>query len=86
MAKTRHIQRRMSQRGIQQGMLDLVHQFGIEQGDRCVLNRKACTDVLRELDRIRKDVIKMQEKGGLVLVREGDTDITAYRLDSYTRH
>ncbi|TDG11652.1 hypothetical protein E2F43_18245 [Seongchinamella unica] len=86
MARTRHIQRRMSQRGIQGGMLDLVSQFGVEKGDLCYVNGKACADAVKELDRLRKLLIKMQEKGGIVLVRDGDVDITTYRLDSYTRH
>ena len=86
MAKTRHIQGRMSQRGIHDSMLELVRQFGVDQGDKCILNKKGCNAVLRELDRMRKDLIKMQEKGGVVLVGDGATEITTYRLDSYTRH
>lgn len=86
MAKTRHIQQRMSQRGIQEEMLDLVRQFGVYQGDRCILNKKGCSAVLQELDRVRKDLIKLQEKGGAVLVSDDGTDITTYRLGSYTRH
>jgi len=86
MAKTRHIQQRMSQRGINEQMLELVTQFGSWNGDKCVLNKKACRNVLTELDAMRKRLIKMQEKGGLVLVQDNGSDITAYRLDSYQRH
>ena len=84
-AKTRHIQQRMSQRGINSEMLDMVQQFGTWQGDKCILNRKACNDVLTELDKVRRDVIKMQEKGGLVLVHDNGADITTYSLNSYKR-
>lgn len=86
MAKTRHIQQRMSQRGIKEGMLNIVQEFGCWQDDKCILNKKACSSVLEELDLIRKQVIKMQEKGGLVLVQDNGMDITAYRLDSYKHH
>ena len=83
MAKTRHIQQRMNQRGIKSEMLDIVQQFGMWQGDKCILNRKACNDVLSELDKVRKDVIKMKEKGGLVLVHDEGMDITTYALESF---
>jgi len=86
MAKTRHIQQRMSQRGIKDEMLELVGQFGSWNGDKCILNKKACSAALQELDSMRKQLIHLKEKGGLVLVHENGSDITAYRLDSYTRH
>ena len=87
MAKTRHIQQRMNQRGIKSEMLDIVRQFGAWQGDKCILNRKACGALLTELDDLRKHIVKMQEQGGLVLVgnREEDVEITTYRLESYKR-
>lgn len=85
MAKTRHIQRRMSQRGINSEMLTIVQQFGKWEGGKCILNRKACNDVLNELQKVKSDVIKMKEKGGLVLVQDDDVEITTYALDSYRR-
>lgn len=85
MAKTRHIQQRMSQRGIKSGFLDIVKAFGIKTGDKRILNKKACTDVLKHLDALRKDIIRMQEQGGLVLVEDGGVDITCYRLNSYKK-
>ena len=85
MAKTRHIQTRMSQRGIKNTMLGIVKKFGSWSGDKCILNKTACSDVLKQLDAMRKDIIKMQEQGGLVLVEENDADITCYRLNSFSR-
>ena len=85
MAKTRHNQRRMSQRGINSEMLTIVQQFGKWEGDKCILNRQACNDVLNELQKVKSDVIKMKEKGGLVLVQDDDVEITTYALDSYRR-
>lgn len=86
MAKTRHIQQRMTQRGIREEWLHLVRQFGVDEGDRCILNRQGCDAVLRELDRQRKHLIKLRESGGVVLVCDGDTEITTYRLDGHRRH
>ena len=83
MAKTRHIQHRMSQRAINNEMLAIVERFGTWKGDKCILNRDACKGVLSELEHIRKNVIRMQEKGGVVLVQDDGVDITTYALDSY---
>ena len=85
MAKTRHISARMSQRGINSEVLSVVKQFGSWKGDKCILNRKACDDVLCELERVRRTVIKAQHKGGIVLVESNDVQITTYSLDSYER-
>ncbi|WP_281213665.1 hypothetical protein [Shewanella insulae] len=85
MAKTRHIQQRMSQRGIKQSTLELVRHFGTWSGDKQILNRKACAAALIELDRIRKQLIKTKEQGGYVLVEAGGVEITTYALDSYSR-
>lgn len=83
MAKTRHIQQRMSQRGIQQAMLDLVKQFGIDNGDKTILNRKALRVAISECKKAEKLMQKMESRGGLVLVEQGVAEITAYALNSY---
>ncbi|BDM66086.1 hypothetical protein NFHSH190041_35380 [Shewanella sp. NFH-SH190041] len=85
MAKTRHIQQRMSQRGIKQSTLEVVEQFGAWCGDKQILNRNACDAALRELDRIRHELIKAKERGGYVLVEAGGQKITTYALESYSR-
>jgi len=85
MSKTRHIEQRMSQRGIKQSMIDLVLNFGIPQGDKVVLNRKAIDCVLNELEKLKKDALKMREKGGLVVVEVDDCLLTTYALNSYKR-
>lgn len=85
MAKTRHIQQRMSQRGIKQSTLELVERYGVWNGDKQVLNRKACEAALKEVNTIRKELIKAQEKGGYVLVESEGVKITTYGLDSYAR-
>ncbi len=85
MAKTRHIHQRMNQRGIQQAMLDLVKQFGIDSGDKTILNQKALRVAIAECKKIEKLMQKMENKGGLVLVEEDGYEITTYDLNSYKR-
>ena len=84
-SKTRHIQQRMNQRGIRSEVLGVVEQFGSWQGDKCILNKKACNDVLSELERVRRNLIRAQDKGGIVLVEANGAHITAYSLDSFKR-
>lgn len=83
MAKTRHIQQRMSQRAIQQAMLDMVVKFGKSQGDKVILNRKGIDAVLMELEKLKKQALRAREKGGLVIVGVDDAMITTYALNSY---
>ena len=85
MARTRHIQKRMNQRGIQQEMLAIVKQFGIDDGDKTVLNQKALQVAIAECKKIEKLMQKMESKGGLVLVEADGFDLTTYALDSYKR-
>lgn len=85
MAKTRHIQKRMSQRGIRKEMLDIVTRYGIWDGDKCILNRKACLALLGEIEQLKKHIAKASERGGYVLVAKGEYEITTYALDSYSR-
>lgn len=86
MAKTRHIHQRMNQRGIQQQMLDIVKMFGVEDGDKTILNRKGIDAALGELQKLSGQMQKMKSRGGLVLVEDGDAEITTYALDSYCRN
>ena len=91
MAKTRHIQTRMNQRGIDNNkLLELASEFGTVQdrGDveKYVLSRKSIDATLQSLDRIRGKLVKARDKGGIVLVTgEDGTQITTYRLDSFSR-
>ena len=85
MARTRHIKQRMSQRGITQEIVDLVCQFGEPNLDKIVLGRKMLAELIagaRQLERTAKKAI---DKGGVIVVEDGDTQITTYRLDSYDR-
>lgn len=86
MAKTRHIQKRMSQRAIREEMIDLAMKFGIQDHDKVIFSKKGIQEFLYELNTIKKTAQKMMEKGGIVVVESGGSLITTYRLDSYRRH
>lgn len=74
MRKTKHFQQRMGQRGISQAMIDLVLGYGEEEGGKLVLSRKR-SEQLREALRT---LMKIVDKGGLVVVADGDAQITTY--------
>lgn len=85
MAKTRHIHQRMNQRAISQQMLEIVKMFGVDDGDKTFLNKKGIDAALCEINILSKQMQKMKNRGGVVLVESGDVEITAYALDSYDR-
>lgn len=85
MSKTRHIHKRLNQRGISESLLDVIADFGVSEGDKLILNRKGTLDVLKQLDALRKKLLEIQKKGGLVVVEAGESLLTTYRLDSYQR-
>jgi len=84
-AKTKHIQKRMSQRGIKNEILSLVAKYGVKHGDKRVLNRKACDAILVEINSMKKHIAKAKERGGYVLVEDHDQWITSYALDSFSK-
>jgi len=85
MAKTRHIHQRMNQRAISQQMLEIVKMFGVDDGDKTVLNTKGIEAALLEIKNLSKQMQKMKARGGVVLVESGDVELTAYALDSFNR-
>ncbi len=85
MAKTRHIEKRMKERGIKDCLLGTVEKFGVWSGDKLILNRKGASAAVNELDRIRRRLIDIEGKGGIVLVEAKGMDITTYALGSYRR-
>ena len=85
MAMTRHIHKRMGQRGITQRLINVVSEHGVQKGDKYILGRQNIDDLLQGLDQLRKDLLKVRDKGGLVVVEANETLITAYRIESYDR-
>ena len=84
MARTRHLHKRMSQRGINALLVDLVCEYGLEDGDKLVLDRKNTTRILEEIARVSKRLERIRSKGGIVVVEANDAQITTYALDSYS--
>ncbi len=87
MSQTRHFQSRMSQRGINQGIIDLTIQFGVIEDDKIVVSEKQLKALITSLDQVRNTALKAIDKGGMVVVSSSQDGalITAYRLDSYRR-
>ncbi len=82
MRKTKHIQARMTQRGIREELVQLAVQFGYEHHDgKVILNRKGAERLVQELERIKRTARKIMESGGLCVVAQGDALITTYRLE-----
>lgn len=85
MAKTRHISQRMNQRGITAQMIEIVKTFGIDDGNKTYLNKKGIDAALMELNKLSKNMQKMRNRGGIVLVESGESEITTYAIDSFSR-
>ena len=82
MSRTKHIQKRMSQRGITNDLLQIAIAFGVPVEDgKYILNRKGCNNLIQSLRKIEKVAIKASDKGGLVIVKSGDSLITTYNLN-----
>ena len=86
MAKTRHIQQRMAQRSIRYEWLEIVKTFGIDQGDKTILNQKGIDQALAELKKLSSQMQKMRSRGGMVLVEDEGQEITTYALGSYRKN
>ncbi len=86
MKTTKHSLVRMSQRGLTKKLVDIVFEFGKDKGDKLTLNRKATQKLIDEIDSIRKDLLRVMDKGGVTLVVDNETLITAYNTDSYRRN
>jgi hypothetical protein len=83
MRTTKHMQARMSQRGISGDMVDLARRFGRDDQDKYILDRKGLRCLLEELRGLERKVIKALDKGGVVVVEAGGKLITTYNVDSY---
>lgn len=83
MVTTKHCQARMSQRALPKRLLDLVLEFGKDNGDKLILNKKATQQVINEIDTMRKELM---DKGGVTVVIDDETLITVYNTNSYKRN
>lgn len=86
MVTTKHCQARLSQRGLPKRLVDLVLEFGKDNGDKLILNKKTTQKVINELDAMRSELLKVMDKGGVTVVVDNNSLITAYNTNSYRRN
>jgi len=86
MITTNHVLARMSQRGISKKLVDLVCEYGKEKGDKLILNKKTTQTLIKEIDSMRKELLRIMDKGGVTVVLDNDALITAYNTNSYKRN
>lgn len=79
---TRHMRKRMAQRGINRGMVELALAHGRPENDRYVLDRKGALSRVEELQEELRLLKKVVDKGGLVVVADGAALLTTYNFDS----
>ncbi|MBV7488035.1 DUF4258 domain-containing protein [Pseudomonas sp. PDM30] len=78
MHTTHHCKARQSQRGIPLKLIDYVLSHGSLEKDKFVLGLKEAKQRLADLEREKRLLMKIADKGGVVVVAEGETLITTY--------
>jgi hypothetical protein len=68
----------MAQRGISRDMVEYVLTNGTPQQDRIVMGRKEALRILEALQDEARLLKKILDKGGVVVVADGDAIITTY--------
>ena len=86
MFSTNHFKSRMSQRGLPKKVIDLVLEFGKNEGDKLFLDRKETQKIIYQIDNLRNNLLKVMDKGGVAVVVEDETLITTYNLDKKNRN
>jgi len=56
MRYTKHIKEKMSQRGINRELLEIVLIYGVVKQDKVILNKKRCLKIVRKIDNYNKKV------------------------------
>ncbi len=82
MYETLHINQRARQRGITKRMIELTLEYGEVQSDKVRLGTKRIKKLFQNHKQItqdfKRDMLKILDKGGLVVVVSGAAMITAY--------
>lgn len=82
MYDTKYVQKRAQQRGITKDMINFTLDHGVIQGDRWFLNRKLLNETIHELEAQLKVAKRLRDKGGVVVVADGEALLTTYDYDS----
>jgi hypothetical protein len=80
MKKTRHFEVRQNQRGVSDHMLDLILEFGDTLGDRVYLDKKKVEKLIDEMRRFDKELKRISDKNGIIVVIEDDSMITTFPI------
>ena len=81
MNETLHINQRVRQRGITKRMIELTLEFGEVQADKIRLGSRRIKKLLKQhkvSQDLKRDLLKILDKGGLIVVASGSVLITAY--------
>lgn len=78
MHSTHHAKERMAQRGISRDMVEYVLANGTPRQDRVIMGRKDALQMLELLKEEQRLLKKILDKGGVVVIAEGDAVITTY--------
>lgn len=71
---------RMNQRGISRRILDFTLRHGRVEGDKHILDRQEPQRIIERLNEELRVARQILDKGGVTVVDEGDTIITAYNV------
>ena len=82
---SRHARIRMGQRGIPGRMIELARKHGRIEGDQWVLDIREAKAALDQVMAERAALLKVIDKGGVVVVEEDDTVVTAYNITERLR-
>lgn len=75
----------MGQRGIPGRMIELARKHGRIEGDQWVLDIREAKAALDQVMAERAALLKVIDKGGVVVVEEDDTVVTAYNITEKLR-
>ena len=78
MKETKHLQMRVRQRGITNRMIELALEFGERHIDKVKLGSRRIKKLLKTHRDIKSDLLKILDKGGIVVVVSDAKLITAY--------
>ncbi len=78
MIETLHINQRVRQRGITNQMIELTLAYGKRKGDKIRLGTRHIKSLLRTHKQLKSELLKILDKGGLVVVFTDAVLVTAY--------
>jgi hypothetical protein len=81
-----HARQRMCQRGISRRLLDFALRYGRVEGDKYVVDRNESRRIIEELSEDLRLARQVMDKGGITVVEESATVITAYNPSVPMRH